>query len=364
MASSKSRDPQIVYQDTNTACCPACGHKGEPFVVSTSSTSAGGVALTTFILFASALACACCFLMGGMDSSLTFFCQRCGLRLISESNVHSNVKYHESDMIPEQAVSDKAIALPSPKTVKSPVGLPVAVNKDWIVNPQRRFSNITPVRKLGIEKGRYKIPTSFISTTPGYTMSFTVGIPGMAPEGLADRKEAQYLLSSNCAWNRHESGPHFQVFMQSESSQAVEIAQVRLCGTISNVDIKVVDHEAATGKKWTTYQMQAEQEISWSLTGAGVLWRSSQGVLMWNFRKLSSDGDGAKGLMLCLLDAYDRLVAAVWKTKRPGGEVGQWWEMRVYVDVSDDFLGEVIASYVAVRVQNERIAQAHLYDSG
>jgi hypothetical protein len=86
-------------------------------------------------------------------------------------------------------------------------------------------------------------------------------------------------------------------------------------------------------------------------------------MLLWNWRKISSDGDGAKGEVLCLLDSYDRLVATVWKTKRPDSETGHWREMRVYVDISDDYLGEVIASYVAVRVQTERIAQEHIYDS-
>ncbi|KAJ4252326.1 hypothetical protein NW762_010924 [Fusarium torreyae] len=299
-----------------------------------------------------------------MDSSLAFFCQRCGLRLISEGNVHSKVKYYESDMILKQAMSDKAGVLPSAKMVKSPVGLPVVVNKDWIINPQKRFTNLKPVRKLGIEKGRYKIPSSFTSLTPEFPTSFTIGTPGMAAEQPSDKKEAQYLQSSSCAWNRYQSGPHFQVFMQSTGSQAFEIAQVQLRGrTISDADIKVVDREVTTRKTWNTYQMQAEDEIAWSLSGAGVLWHSSRGVLLWNLRKISSDGDGAKGRILCLLDAYDRMVEAVWKTKRPGGDGGQCWEMRVYVDMSDDFLGEIIASYVAVRVQTERIVQEHIYDS-
>lgn len=80
-------------------------------------------------------------------------------------------------------------------------------------------------------------------------------------------------------------------------------------------------------------------------------------------RKISSDGDGAKGRILCLLDPYDRLVASVWKTKKPGNEGGRWWETRVYIDISDDFLGEIIASYVAVMVQTERIRREHVNDS-
>jgi hypothetical protein len=152
--------------------------------------------------------------------------------------------------------------------------------------------------------------------------------------------------------------------MQSKDTQLLEIGQVHLRGTaIRDVDIKVLDRQVVGRKSWSSYQMHAEEENAWSLYGAGVLWHSSQGMLLWNWRKISSDGDGAKGEVLCLLDSYDRLVATVWKTKRPDSETGHWREMRVYVDISDDYLGEVIASYVAVRVQTERIAQEHIYDS-
>ncbi|KAG5661720.1 hypothetical protein KAF25_003959 [Fusarium avenaceum] len=362
MASSTRKDPQIVYQGITEARCLACGHKGELFVVSTTSKSTG---LNIFIFCLFTLACACCLLDGnGIDSSLSFFCQRCGLRLISECNAPSKVKYVESDLIPNQAISGKAAAVPGANVVKSPVGRPVAANKDWIIKTRKRYSNLKPVRKLGIIKGRYKIPSLFNSLTPEFPTSYTIGTPGMADEQPADKKNHQYLQSSSCSWNRYSSGPHFQVFMQSKGTQLLEIGQVHLRGiTIGDVDIKVLDSQMVGRKSWSSYQMYAEEENAWSLCGAGVLWHSSQGVLLWNWRKITSDGDGAKGRVLCLLDSYDRLVTAVWKTKRSDSEAGDWWEMRVYVDISDDYLGEIIASYVAVRVQTERIAQEHIYDS-
>jgi hypothetical protein len=195
-------------------------------------------------------------------------------------------------------------------------------------------------------------------------MNYIIDTPGMAAEQLADKKNHQYLQSSSCSWNRYSSGPHFQVFMQSKDKHLLEIGQIHLRGTaIRDVDIKVLDRQVVGRKSWSSYPMHAEEENAWSLYGVGVLWHSSQGMLLWNWRKISSDGDGAKGEVLCLLDSYDRLVAAVWKTKRSGSEDGYWREMRVYVDISDDYLGEVIASYVAVRVQTERIVQEHIYDS-
>ncbi|KAF4455590.1 hypothetical protein F53441_2114 [Fusarium austroafricanum] len=292
-----------------------------------------------------------------MDSSLAFFCRNCGLRLASEKNAHSKVKYNESNLV---VINDKT----GVKAAKSPLGAPNPTNKDWVINPQKRFIDLKPKRKLGIEKGRYKIPSSFTSLTPEFPTDYAIDTPGMASPQPSDEKENQYLQSTSCSWNRHESGPHFQVFMRSTVKSNLEIAQIHLrANTNWNADIKVLNREVTTGKSWNTYKMEAEEEAAWSLHGTGALWHSSQGMLLWQMRKISSDGEGAKGRILCLLDAYDRLVALVWKTKRPGNGGGQWWEMRVYIDMPDDFLGEIIASYVAVRVQTERIQQEHINDS-
>ncbi|VUC27930.1 unnamed protein product [Clonostachys rosea] len=360
MASPTRKDAQVVSVDNPVTRCPACGHQGGPHVVSVASTSSG---LNIFVFCLFMAVCACCLLGGGMDSSLAFFCQRCGLRLVSERNIHSRVTYDPSDLTPNEGTSDKRGAVPGAHVVKSPVGLPVAVDKDWIINAGRRFTNMRPLKKLDIEKGRYKIPCSFTSLTPEFPASYTIEMPGMAPEQPADKKELQYLQSDKCSWNRHQPGPHFQVFMQCKGIKSLEVAQVHLRGgTLWGVDIKMPGGEGAGRKTWNTYQMQAADEIAWSISGAGVVWHSSQGVLLWNLRKIDSDGDGAKGRILCLLDAYDRLVAVIWKTKRPDGN-GKMWELRIYIDISGEFLDEIIASYVAVRVQAERIVQEHIHDS-
>ncbi|KAF5709226.1 hypothetical protein FGLOB1_6019 [Fusarium globosum] len=353
MAPPTKRDPQVVYADAQFAKCPACGNRSEPLNVPTSSSSTGVEAI---IFCMSVMVCACCCIAGMMDSSLAFFCRNCGLRLVSEKNAHSKVKYDESGLV---VVSDKTGA----KVAKSPLGAPGDMNKAWVVNPQKRFTDLKPQRKFGIEKGRYNIPSSFTSLTTEFSTNYTIETRGMASPQPSDKKENQYLQSTSCSWNRHQSGPHFQVLMRSQGL-STEIAQIHLrANTIWDADIKVLNREVTSHKSWSTYKMEAEEELAWDLYGAGTLWHSSQGMLLWQMRKISSDGDGAKGRILCLLDPYDRLVALVWKTKKPGNEGGRWWEMRVYIDVSDDFLGEIIASYVAVRVQTERIRQEHVNDS-
>lgn len=303
---------------------------------------------------------------GENDGSIVFFCDQCGLRLISQRNSAANVTYDEKTLLEDSSgiVSAPEISRQWKRFASSPLGAPLRKDVQWIMNPQQRYINLCPTRVFAVRTGRFQIPSSFTSLAQETAPSYLVEAPGIAEESAEDKKQWQYLLSDNCAWNRHRPEPHFRIKEHTpQAPEPVEVAQVTLYGG-SNWDAKLetIDRNATAARQWHRTTIKAMNDLAWSRDGAGVLWQSTQGIVLWNMRKLS-DGAGATGRMLCLLDAYDRLIAVVRKTTGAGAQLGHGLEMRVYASVKHDYLAEIIASYVALMVQGERIAQERLNDS-
>lgn len=85
------------------------------------------------------------------------------------------------------------------------------------------------------------------------------------------------------------------------------------------------------------------------------LWWSSEGRLLW-VQRVVVDGEGVKGRFLCLFDAYDRLLAII----RPGST--KWngvklMELRLYADLGEQLITEILATYTALKVQQRRIVE-------
>ncbi|KAI9168018.1 hypothetical protein HJFPF1_04162 [Paramyrothecium foliicola] len=348
--------------------CPACGHRDNPIIVSTASPSA----LTIFILIAFCLSCACCLLTGARISVLAFYCERCGLRLINEENASSRLKYDSSSLIawPSEVGKPPSVRQVSAlKAALSPLGLPPPVHRPYVVDISKRYHTLKPTQIFNIETGLFKLPTK-ASSTAGPSVSYLVEAPGIPTPNPASKLDPQYLQNS-CAWSLGSyssyQNPHFRVISQSADGSRKEVAHIQLFRG-ENWDAEILsscrsrgeggndEGKLSYGKPSVTRRMLAEDEAAWSTSRAGVLWASSGGIVLWSERKIE-DGDGAKGKFLCLLDAYDRLIIALRKEK------GKTWQMRVYSDLSEDFLGEILASYTAIRCQQERIRQEHIFDS-
>ncbi|KGQ03410.1 hypothetical protein BBAD15_g11346 [Beauveria bassiana D1-5] len=96
-------------------------------------------------------------------------------------------------------------------------------------------------------------------------------------------------------------------------------------------------------------------------------WKSSEGNLLWVSRRFRDADMAALTTTLCLVDDYERLVAAVdgWESWRmPGvaaaadgsGGDGMMHECRLklYADLDAGVLGEILGSYCALLVQVRR----------
>ncbi|KAM3527857.1 hypothetical protein MY4038_006123 [Beauveria bassiana] len=104
-------------------------------------------------------------------------------------------------------------------------------------------------------------------------------------------------------------------------------------------------------------------------------WKSSEGNLLWVSRRFRDADMAALTTTLCLVDDYERLVAAVdgwesWRTMMPaagvaaaaadgdgsGGGDGMMHECRLklYADLDAGVLGEILGSYCALLVQVRR----------
>lgn len=106
------------------------------------------------------------------------------------------------------------------------------------------------------------------------------------------------------------------------------------------------------------------------------LWRSSRGYLLWTTRIVTD----ARELTwpkcknrLVLLDCFDRLVAMVYvplPTLSESWEIGRHSEMlapirkqlRIYTDLSESFVAEIVTSYVALCGQFRRKRDLDLYN--
>jgi hypothetical protein len=300
------------------------------------------------------------------------YCERCGLRLVAEENASSQVQFDNSNLISWPSEAERPGPLRNVSKLKaaaSPLGLPGAAHRPYILNVKTRYKDLKPVRVFNLEMGSFGLPSKATDATAG--RSYIFESPGVPPIDKSAKKDPQYL-QNKCAWSfgspLSHLTTHFRIIHEYGNSSSREIAQVRLYGGSNwNADIRVIDHrenkiesDSAT-KPYTRLRMLATDESAWRIGLDGVLWASSKGLLFWSERTVE-DGDHVKSKMLCLLDAYDRLLLAVGNMRQPG-KGGKGWQIRVYTDLTEDFLGEILASYTALRCQQERIRQEHMFDS-
>lgn len=101
-------------------------------------------------------------------------------------------------------------------------------------------------------------------------------------------------------------------------------------------------------------------------------WKSSEGNLMWVSRRFRDADMSALATTLCLVDDYERLVAAVegWESRRnpsaapastavagePGSMVREC-TMKVYADLDAGVLGEILGSYCVLLAQVRRASK-------
>ncbi|OAA53108.1 hypothetical protein ISF_09062 [Cordyceps fumosorosea ARSEF 2679] len=97
-------------------------------------------------------------------------------------------------------------------------------------------------------------------------------------------------------------------------------------------------------------------------------WKSSEGNLLWVSRRFRDADMSALSTTLCLVDDYERLVAAVdgWEGRRvpgvasaPDGSGGMVREcrMKLYADLDAGVLGEILGSYCALLAQVRRVTR-------
>ncbi|KAH6694001.1 hypothetical protein F5X68DRAFT_273410 [Plectosphaerella plurivora] len=349
-----------------SARCPACAYRGNTIIVSTSPSNQSVGLMLLYLLFC--LSCACCLLGDTRDSSLVYYCERCGLRLVTEDNKGSQVQYDSSTLmpVPEETKTTKSQLPPGSKVARSPLGLPPPLNRPEVVNLKDRYRHLTPIRKLIVETGRFGLPTKVTDPSNTADSSYLIESPGIPPESPETKKERQFLQRC-CSWSQNygvsRQTPSFRVNSTSQDGVSRELAWVVLFGGSNwNADLHVSSGEPTNGNEtFVEHRMYAAEESDWNASGAGVLWKSSEGLLLWSMRTVR-DAEGINARGYCLLDAYDRLVVALRKIRRPEDK-GKVWELRVYADVSEQFLAEILASYTAMRCQQERIVQEHIYDS-
>lgn len=284
------------------------------------------------------------------------------------------MQYDDETLVSNNKREDGSHEIPGAKVARSPLGLPSRLNRSEVVNIKTRYRDLVPVRKLWIEKGRFGLPAKVEDSSSPTALTYIIESPGIPPAGPGDEKEAQFL-QRRCAWisgsDQSHQRQHLKVSSQGQNSIMQELAWVRLFGT-GNWDAELhVAHDDRSphstqgdegGKRpFVERRMYAAEESDWATGGPGILWASSEGLLLWSMRTLK-DAEQINVRALCLLDAYDRLVVALRKTRRPGAS-GKMWEMRVYVEVSEVYMGEILASYTALRCQLERIRQEHIYDT-
>ncbi|KAI9167983.1 hypothetical protein HJFPF1_04126 [Paramyrothecium foliicola] len=351
--------------------CPACGHRGIPIKTSTAGPTA--IADSIFLGAMFCLSCMCCLIKQIPMYTKSFYCERCSLRLVTKANEASQVQYNSSNTAPWPDDVEKPTAIcPTPEHSRfaiSPLGFPVAVSRANIVNSKKRYRSLKPVQRLNIESNSHKLPHKIIDIThPG--TGYTIDSPGIPPIIPGTQRDPQYLQNS-CSWNLGVlstiHAPHFRVNRYTGDAKSQEIAQIGLFGSNNwNAEVHMLNYKIDCDghhttslddkKPLSTFPMLATEERAWRTYDAnpGVLWTSSQGLLLWNQRELE-DAEKCKGRLLCLVDAYDRLIVVIRKISQPG-QKGKIREMRVYAELSEGFLGSLKESKLRPETQDRASA--------
>jgi hypothetical protein len=254
-----------------------------------------------YILFC--LSCACCLLGDTRDRGLLYYCERCGLRLVTDDNKGSQVRYDSSTLMPKPEETKGGQATPGSKVARSPLGLPPPLNRPDIVNIKARYQALTPVRKLIIETERFGLPTKVTDPSNTTASTYVIESPGIPPEDPGAKKKERQFLQYHCAWALGSSlsrqTPHFRV-NRLINGASKELAWVKLFGGSNwDAEIHVAVGEMTDDKtSFVERRLYAAEESDWSTSGPGVLWTSSEGLLLWSMRTLR-DAEGVNTRALC-----------------------------------------------------------------
>ena len=283
-------------------------------------------------------------------------CEACGLRLAlhrggqwQSFSVDSADSHSLTQPDPAAADADGAF---SPRLVaSSPLGHPARPDAGEPLRVKARYAHLKPRLVLRARKGGPWAPVTRVFDTSlgrGRDGALLYDVVSAAAPPMHPRPGSGQIAP----WSPQQ--PHFQVNMHGDHAEPEAIVSVELFARASFGFCLYVPpaHPAPHGRQqWAAFptrgpHSKAERVVLRQHT-VSLRWASSEGGLLWLAMSLA-DEEGRKG-SLCLLDDYDRLLLVV----RDDSVV----EMRFYVDLNPRMVGEIIASFVALKCQLWRVSQ-------
>lgn len=251
----------------------------------------------------------------------------------------------------------------------SPAGPPPSLVSDGSIRDFiSRYTSTYPVTTLEVQHSSWsKFPTVVLNTERTAEL-FNITRPGMSGDGRViteeysanecvvssvDETKLGPSLRQGSFWDPARSRPHICV---SDTTTRKAIATVQLFTNNADFVLHTPEYDGSVESKTPTYSSR-RSGIGHSPTKrpAFLLWHSTFGPLLWVVRQVQTGNMKSPSRRPVLLDAYNRLVAVLDKsegmTTVVDGKPNKLLMVRFefYVEAPQVLLGEVLASYSALR---------------
>ncbi|VUC30946.1 unnamed protein product [Clonostachys rosea] len=313
------------------------------------------------------IVCRCDFLVAPTYYFLEHFCSHCGIRLaILPWQGEPLVQIDKDCLAPTENSGDKSTGT---FFALSPVGPPPSLVTDASIRDfVSRYISTYPVITLEVQHSSWsKFPTAVLNKERTAEL-FNITRHGMSGDGRVITEEYsanEHMTSSvdetnlgpslrrGSFWDPARSKPHICV---SDATTEIPIATVQLFTNNGDFVLHTPEYDTNTEGKTLTYSSR-RTGIGHSPTKrpAFLLWHSSFGPLLWVVRQVQTGNMKSPSRRAVLLDAYNRLVAVLDKSEGMStdadGKPIKLLMVRfdIYVEAPQVLLGEVLASYSALR---------------
>ncbi|PKS11727.1 hypothetical protein jhhlp_001715 [Lomentospora prolificans] len=329
--------------------CPACQHVGKTIRVMDMISDARGAGNAAMGIIG-CLFCNCSAMMAPTYYSIAHYCSNCGIRLVA-------VPWQE-DPIPQLDNSFLVDDGKGTKVAPSPFGPPPEVNEAQVRNFAERYSTTAPSSVYEIKlEGSIKLPTAALDAA-GSRIIFQVEWPGFhaargspfspveyAPAEAMTAEPKPATTKSMMAWNPNQSTPHIRVSVFG--SPCREIATAQVFGDTRDFILHTPTEDHKGGVHYASRRSGVTNKHSPS--AGHMVWNSCAGPLTWTLRKVRDRDMPKQQRCIVLLDAYDRLAAVIKASELKTEEKDySGFQLRLYGDISEQLVGEIIASFSAV----------------
>lgn len=298
---------------------------------------------------------------------LEHFCSHCGIRLaILPWQSESLVQVDKDRLVPTENSADKSVGT---FFALSPAGPPPSLVSDASIRDfVSRYNSTYPAITLEVQHSSWsKFPTVVLNKERTAEF-FNITRPGMSGDGRviteeytanermvspADETKLGPSLRQGTFWDPTRSKPHICV---SDTTTKKAIATVQLFTNNADFVLHTPEYDGNFESKTPTYSSR-RSGIGHSPTKrpAFLLWNSTFGPLIWVVRQVQTGNMKSPSRRPVLLDAYNRLVAVLDKSEGMStvvdGKPSKLLMVRFefYVEAPQVLLGEVLASYSALR---------------